>query len=278
MGTAVLSGILDATKNSPGPITRFTACVRSETSIKRLEADLSEHKSRVDLITGENVKAAKEADIVLLAHKPYMLNGVFAAPGMREALKGKLVISILAGVSISQLKTALGGPNESVAASDETCFVRVMPNMGARIRESMSIIAEGSSPLPAHFAEVTSWIFNQIGKVKFLPDAVFEVATVLLGGAYALTTVAVDGMLDGAVAEGIPRATALEMTAQCLLGTAKMLQDGVHPSVLRESISSPRGCTIQALLTLERAGVRSTFADAVVDGTRHAKKMGENQD
>jgi pyrroline-5-carboxylate reductase len=65
------------------------------------------------------------------------------------------------------------------------------------------------------------------------------------------------------------------MTAQCLLGLAKMLKDGHHPAVLRESISSPRGCTIQGLLAVERAGVRSAFADSIIAGTGHLKRLQE---
>lgn len=173
----------------------------------------------------------------------------------------------------------------------------------------MTAIAEPTSKSDVLQTQHLPWVehfFSLVGRTMVLPTVQYNVATVLVGAAIALTTVAVDGLLDGAVAEGIPRAQALEMVGQCLLGTGLMLGAGrknkmeqleggeqekgvngkaakdeetnLHPAVLREKVSSPQGCTIQGLLEVERRGVRSAMADAVVKATQHLKGMGKEQD
>lgn len=85
----------------------------------------------------------------------------------------------------------------------------------------------------------------------------------------------VEGALDGCVAEGLRRPDAMEMLVHVIRGLSAALEAGIHPAVLRESISLPRGCTIQALLTLEKAGSsgsKSDFAGAIINGTQRLKK------
>ncbi|KKY27022.1 putative pyrroline-5-carboxylate reductase [Phaeomoniella chlamydospora] len=278
MGTAILSGILDATETTPGPISQFTACVKS--SVSRLETTLQHNRERVQILSNQNIRAVQEADIIVLGFKPYMLNAVLGEDGMVDAIRGKLVISVLAGISVSQILDKLEefDKTDSHPENQPRCHVvRAVPNMGARVRESMTIIEEVNPPLPNHLGEITTWIFDQIGKVQILPAPLMDVATILVATP-ALITIAVDGLLDGAVAEGVSRANASEIVNQSLLGLSKILAEGVNPSILRESTSSPRGCTIQALLQLERQGVRPAFADAIIKGTEHTKGMGKTQD
>ena len=97
--------------------------------------------------------------------------------------------------------------------------------------------------------------------------------SVLGGAALAIMTVPIEGILDGCVAEGLRRPEAMELVLQGIKGLSAALESGIHPAVLRESISSPRGCTIQSLLSLERAGSRADYADAIIQGTQHLKTM-----
>ena len=279
MGTAILCGVLDATADSSGPISQYTAVVRSESSARSLETTLANYKERVNVSYNDNVRAAKQADIIVLGHKPYMLNGVLGADGMADAIRGKLVISVLGGVSVTQIVDTLYGIEESSKDSpDPPCHVvRTVPNLGAKVRECTTIMEEPKPSLPGRLLDVSKWLFEQIGIVTILPEPLMNAAAILVA-VPALASVAVDGILDGCVAEGVPRATAMAATAQCFLALAKLLQEGTHPAALRESTSSPRGCTIQGLLQLERTGVRAAFADSIIKGAERARVMGKQQD
>lgn len=86
-------------------------------------------------------------------------------------------------------------------------------------------------------------------------------------------TVAVDGLLDGAVAEGMKRSEAMELVAGMLRGCAELLGNGGHPAVLREEIASPKGTTIRGLMELERGGVRGAFGRAVIEASERAREL-----
>lgn len=49
--------------------------------------------------TSDNIAAARDAEVVILACKPYQVHSVLGAKGTREAVTGKLVVSFVAGVS-----------------------------------------------------------------------------------------------------------------------------------------------------------------------------------
>ncbi|KAJ5934269.1 hypothetical protein N7466_003816 [Penicillium verhagenii] len=278
MGGAILKGVLDAAfKSSPEsttqsrPISKFIACTKTAGSAERLQADLpEEHQSRVKVVSGAIVESMNEADVIVLGFKPFMANDVLSMKGVKRALSNKLVISLLAGQTPKNLVEIIQGSEESSTAPP--VVVQVIPNMGAEFRQSMTIIRTPETPLPVEMKDILEWIFNQVGWIKYLPDNQMDVGSVLVGAALATLTVPIEGILDGCVAEGIKRPDAMEMVLRGIRGLSAALEAGIHPAVLRESISSPRGCTIQALLALERAGSRADYADAIIKGTQHLKK------
>ena len=274
MGSAILGGILDATRSeATPPISSFIVCTKSNASADRLRTKFAGDESRLCFLPSQNVQAMRDADIILLACKPYMTDDVLGAQGVREALSGKFVISVLAGKTVPDLESAIA--RSAVTVEEKTLtkphVVRAMPNIAASIKESTTIVEAPSSSVPAHLCETLEWIFQQIGMVRFVPANLFEAGTMLVGSSMGVMTVALDGYLDGLVVEGFRRADALEMMAQVLRGLSSLIKEGGHPALLRESMSSPRGCTIQGLLAVEKAGTRGAFAQAVIDGTSHLK-------
>jgi pyrroline-5-carboxylate reductase len=212
LGTAILAGVLDAIASQPASSlppnvpTRFTACVRSVESAKRVRDTVSSLKlgSSVEVYTNNNVAGVREADIVLLGCKPYMCSGLLMAPGMSEVLQGKLLVSICAGVKISQLK-------EMVPSNCRV--IRVMPNTAAKIRESMTVIA-AEETIAEDEKALVKWIFEKIGKALVLDEKHMDVATALCGSGPAFYALIVEAMADGGVMMGVPRKEAVEMAAQ----------------------------------------------------------------
>lgn len=254
-------------------MTDFIACTKSVASAERLKAALSEeHAPYVEVTSSQDVpvKIMENADVIILGFKPFMAEDVLSAEGVAQALAGKLVISLLAGQTPQNLlRIIASGTSRQVEAP---VIVKAIPNIGAQFRQSMTIIEAPEQPIPAHMTEIVNWIFNQVGWVKYLPPSQMDLGSVLVGAALAAMTVPIEGILDGCVAEGLKRPDAMEMVLRGIRGLSAALESGIHPAVLRESISSPRGCTIQALLTLEKAGSRADYAEAIINGTRHLKQ------
>lgn len=270
MANAILSAILDFIGTADSPIQKVLACTKTLESGTRLQKIFATQGSKVEIIVDNNVRAAGLADIVLLGHRPHSLDNVLRQKGMANAMEGKLVVSILDGIPSARIHKLLG----SARTDKPPHVIRVMPNIAVQIKQSASIMSEPDPNTPKVMVNVTKWMLGKVGKVSIVPESMFGLATVLTGACVALTTVAIEGILDAAVVEGMTRSKAQELVNQCLLGTSMLLAEGMHPAVLRESISSPRGSTIQAVTQLERANVRAAFTDAVLKGTEHERRTG----
>ncbi|KAB8223486.1 pyrroline-5-carboxylate reductase dimerization-domain-containing protein [Aspergillus novoparasiticus] len=272
MGSAILDGLLEATRSEPqnSKIEYFIATTKSAASAEKLSEKYRSDPSRVLVASGSNVKVMEQSDIILLACKPFLAQSILSEPGVAKALRGKFVISVMAGKTPAEIMEYIYGTSPP---GNRPVIVTAMPNVAARLRQSMTIIEENPA-LSKDQAEILTWIFEQIGTVKFVAPDLVNAGSMVSGAAMALLTLAVDGIMDGAVMEGFRRPDAMEVSAQVLEGLAGLLREGVHPAVLRESISSPRGCTIQGLYALEKNGVRGAYAEALVRGIKHLR--GEN--
>ncbi|KAG8629015.1 hypothetical protein KVT40_002880 [Elsinoe batatas] len=299
MGIAILSGILDSlsSSNAPSPQgppsatstpaqtedvpprlpTKFNACVRRPASAKRIRSEVASYNIPVTIYENDNVPAVEAADIIVLGCKPYMVGEILSSESIRDALKGKLLLSICAGVPVDQIEDAIypGKTHDQIIKDGGCTVVRVMPNTASKVRESMSVIASSSPPLEQSQTQIIEWIFTRIGRVVTLPASNMDTATALCGSGPAFMALVLEAMADGAVAMGLPRQEAQFMAAQTMRGTTGLVLDGEHPAILRDKVSTPGGCTIGGLLVLEEGTVRGTVARAVREATVVASQLGK---
>jgi pyrroline-5-carboxylate reductase len=299
MGIAILSGILSSlyeiqpqkslflqsTSGASTPAeevpsrlpSKFIACVRRPESARKIKQALAAHLKAVKIVQNDNVAACQEADVVLLGCKPYMVNDILKVDGMKEALAGKLLISICAGVPVTQIEETLYGETSTgeVEKEGKCRVVRAMPNTASGIRESMTVIATSVPPLAAETSSLVTWIFKRIGDVVHLPASTMDASTALCGSGPAFFALMLEATIDGAVAMGLPRAEAQRMAAQTMRGAAGLVLAGEHPALLRDKVSTPGGCTIGGLLVLEEGRVRGTVARAVREATVVASQLGK---
>ncbi|KAG6831178.1 hypothetical protein H0H92_012318 [Tricholoma furcatifolium] len=297
MGIAVLSGVIDSLditsklnqeprskweSHTPGTVTptgapdgtvpsRYIACVnRAETvtKLQKIFGVLGAIGSSIEIVARQNVPSVEQADVILLCCKPQMAKAILEEPGMKEALDGKLLISILAGVTMHQL-------SEWVFPS--TKVIRAMPNTPCKIREGMTVVSNlPPSPDIETDRAIILRIFSSIGRCRFLDEKHFDACTALSGSGPAFACIFMEAMADGGVMMGLPRAEALELAAQTLQGAARMvLQGGTHPAQLKDAVTTPGGCTIAGLLAMEDGRVRSTIARAIQVATDHASQLGQ---
>ncbi|KAH8602380.1 pyrroline-5-carboxylate reductase [Bisporella sp. PMI_857] len=287
MGSAILQGVLEScektrSEGSDPKFTKFIACVNSEASVERLKARFEKYSDQVEILLKQNIKGANDADISMLGCKPYMVEDVLGEKGLAQALGKKLLISFVVGTPIEKMNRALY-PNDyeldtkaktHYEANDQhnkVSIVRGMMNIAAQYGESMTAIED--VPLPGDFLEITNWIFSQLGKTALVAPNLYDIGGVIAGASAGFMTVAIDGMLDGAVVEGIKRAEARKMLAQGLRSLAVLLENGDTPDTLREKFSSPRGTTIAGTTSLEADGVRAAYTKAVIKATNRSKNM-----
>ena len=215
--------------------------------------------------TPHNIEVVKAATVLIIAVKPQTISGLLTE--IRSNVSPQhVVISIAAGVSLSQLGHALGS---------ETRLIRVMPNTPCLVGESASGFASSPSAT-ADDASLVAKLFSSVGQAIAVSEHLLNAVTGLSGSGPAYVYVMIEALADGGVRMGLPRDVALKLAAQTVLGSAKMvLETGLHPGVLKDAVASPGGTTIAGLHAIERGGLRGVLMDAVEAATQRADELGK---
>ncbi|KAH8704660.1 pyrroline-5-carboxylate reductase [Phaeosphaeriaceae sp. PMI808] len=290
MGIAIMGGVMSSlaqaktaatlsnessSKDTPN-LQNFVACDTWKPAEENVKKALSHYNFSLQTLTNENLKGVQQADIILLSCKPHGYKDILGEKGMDDALKGKVLVSILAGVTQQQIEEFLYP--EGVSKAEDPCrIVRVMPNTASFVRESMSVIQTSTPPLSDSQHALVNFIFSSIGRVVTLPPAQMDISTALCGSGPAFFALILEAAADGAVAMGLPRAEAQLMAAQTMRGTTGLVLNGEHPAVLKDKVSTPGGCTIGGLMSLEEDGVRGSVAKAIREACVVASRLGGEQ-
>lgn len=209
-------------------------------------------------------EAVAGADVVVLAVKPQSVLG--ALEPLRALMKpSQTLISIAAGVSLARL---------------EACFeasvpvVRAMPNTPALVGAAATAISAGTHASPENMDKARR-IFAAVGLCVEVEEKLLEAVTGVSGSGPAYVCLFIEALADGGVHAGLPRAVALQLAAQTVLGSAQMvLETGEHPGALKDRVASPGGTTIAGLLALEQGAFRGTVMDAVLASANRSRELG----
>jgi pyrroline-5-carboxylate reductase len=256
MGEAIVRGLLASGKLKPSQI------IATDRRAEVARTVAAAHGVRT---TTRNAEAFRAADVVLLAVKPHEVATVIDNDEARELLADKLVISIAAGVRLAQLSSWLPG----------SAVIRAMPNTPCLIGEGMTVIARGAGVSDGQ-AGAAIEIFGAVGRCLELEDKLMDAVTSVNGSGPAFAYVFLEAICDGAVRMGLRRDAAMEIAAQMFQGAARMvLKTGQHPAALKDQVTTPAGCTIAGLLTMEDGRIRSVIARAVEEAAIVAGKLGQ---
>jgi len=257
MGEALLRGL---TKTGLMPAEHLMmADVRTERldELKRLYG--------VSVVT-DNLTLVRRSDVILLAVKPQILGAVLDE--IAPATPGKLLISVAAGVSTSEIRRHL---------PPGTRMIRVMPNTPALVLEGATAIAYAAG-LEDGDMDTARQIFEAVGRVVVLDESMMDAVTGLSGSGPAYIALVVEALADGGVRVGLDRKTAMTLAMQTVLGSARLLiETGMHPGQLKDMVSSPGGTTIAGIHTLEIGGLRRTLIDAVERATHRSRELGQGR-
>lgn len=213
----------------------------------------------------DNATLVRDSAVVVLAVKPQIVDGVLAE--IRPMVtKRQLFVSIVAGAPTARLEHGLG-PGARV--------VRTMPNTPALVGSGMTVVVRGARATAAD-ERLALGLFGGVGDaVRVKDEALMDVVTGLSGSGPAYVYRFAEGLVVGAMAEGLPEDVARRLTYQTLQGAAAMLiQTGRTPEDLRAMVSSPGGTTLAGLGALDAHDFVGTIADAVRTATRRSRELG----
>ena len=217
-------------------------------------------------IAADNNQVVAEAQYIIVAVKPQQF-AVVCSQLTQKPQAHQAVISIMAGVTMDALQEQLG----------DGAIFRVMPNTPAKIGWGMTGISAGAHTTEEQ-KQVVADIFNSVGQTVFLDESYMDAVCALSGSGPAFMYQILEALADGAVLAGLPRATAYQLAAQTMAGSAMMLlETGEHPGVLKDQVTSPAGTTICGLRAMEERGVRSAMIEAVQQAYLRSKELGEKK-
>lgn len=256
MGRAIIHGLLSADIVNPQ---QLKASVHTEALAKELQDALSIS------VFHSNREAIKEADIIILAVKPYVL------PQVIEEIKPLIsketrLISIATGFTLEDAKDAFG---------PQVKFTRVMPNLAAQVGESMSGIAPNSNLSPSDIEDVQT-IFDAIGKSEIVTEKQLDAVTGVSGSSPTLVFMMIEAMADAGVAKGLTRQQALTFAKQAIRGAATVaLHSDEHPEALKDRVCTPSGTSIAVVREAEKGNFRSVIQEAIITGIETSEKLSQ---
>lgn len=243
MGSAIAEGLLKSKFANPEDLT----------ITKRNISTLQYLTNQGVRVVTDNHAAVANADIVIMALKPYNIKSVLMelVPGLNP--KKQIVISIVTGVWLNELEEILG-----------TSFpvFRAMPNTAIAIQESMTCICHKHASI-----EQTDWVhnmFHQLGISIDIDENLMDAATVLgaCGIAYALRFIRAN--MQGGIEIGFDSQTANLIAAQTIKGATELLiKEKKHPEEEIDKVTTPKGCTIAGLNEMEHQGFSSSLIKGI---------------
>ncbi len=197
-------------------------------------------------------EVAESCDTVLIAVKPYVIEGVLKE--IRADLAGKALLSVALGYGCERL-TGL--------VDDTTRVQFIMPNTPALVGAGVLLFEAENTLKPDERDEIMRR-FAVLGIVEELPAHLMGIGGAISGCGPAFCAMAIEALADAGVKYGLPRATAYRLSSGVLAGTGRMqLETGRHPADIKDGVCSPAGSTIRGVEALEKNGLRNALIEAV---------------
>ncbi len=234
----------------------------SNRSVEKAEALAQEISATVS----DNETIARRCQLIFLGVKPQMMGEVLSqiAPILEEREDRLTLVSMAAGLTMARIQELSKGYYP---------VIRIMPNLplvvGAGVVEYCA--TEGCFSL-----EEFSRLLSGAGILDLIPESQMDAASAISGCGPAFCAMFLEALADGGVLCGLSRTQALSYAVQTMIGTGEMiLQEGIHPALLKDGVCSPGGSTIRGVTALEQGGFRGTTITAVQKAFEGSKALGK---
>lgn len=243
----------------------YTASLISVSAPSRRNLDTLSERYGIQTLR-VNIEQLQQADIVVLAVKPQILQSVCCE--IKDSLKeNALIISLAAGVRCQSIENWLAGQQP---------LVRCMPN-------TPSQIALGACGLYANErvnAEQKSLAENIMGSVGVTcwvdSEKLIDTVTAISGSGPAYFFLFMEALVEAAVENGLDKSVAEQLAIQTCLGAASLAQQSPDDlATLRRKVTSPNGTTERAIASFEANQLRATVSQAVKACAARANELAE---
>ena len=252
MAEALIAGLI----RSGHPQDRLTV-----TDIRQDRLDSLQQEYGVQ-VSSNNAVAVSQADVVVLAVKPQMMQK--AVSSLSGSLKqDATVVSIAAGVGIDSISSYLG---------NDSAVVRVMPNTPALLGAGMSVLFSGAEAL---HRERSEYVMGASGETAWVDrEELLHAVTAVSGSGPAYFFLLAEVLQAAGVKLGLSEALAEKLASQTAAGAGKMLaESGRKAEELRHQVTSPGGTTQAALDEMYEKGLPDAVRAGVFAASKRSKEL-----
>jgi pyrroline-5-carboxylate reductase len=257
MAGAIIQGLVESGSDSK----LITASNPSQQKLEKLAVQCGIRT------TNDNLQAAEQAEVIVLGIKPQKLPDVCKHLGQLD-LSGKLIISVVAGVTVDTIAKYLNQP---------LAVVRAMPNTPATVSAAATGMYANQATTQSQ-RQFTEAIFAAIGITEWLEnESLIDVVTGIAGSAPAYVFQFIQSMVEQAIAHGMSAECARNLATQAVLGAAKLAQAKPESTLhdLRVAVTSPGGTTAAALNSFADDGFSNIIKKAVAAAVNRGRELGE---
>ena len=224
---------------------------------------LNSFKENGCLVQSDNRDAVRRSNVVIIAVLPQQLKDLLNEIKQELIPEKHVVISVVSGVNTAEIIRLIG---------KDIQVVRVMPNIAASIRESMTCIA--SETASKESLELTKQIFDLVGTTFLINEEQMIPATALGACGIAFFLRAIRAASQGGIEIGFHSYDAIPMAAQTAKGAAALLLSVKnHPEMEIDKVTTPEGCTIAGLNEMEHQGFSSAMIKGITTSADKAAKL-----
>ena len=215
-------------------------------------------------VSTDNPDTVASADIVVIAVQPQQIVELLEEIGAALDPERHVLISVVSGVKLADIRARLARPPE---------IVRAMPNTAITLGESMTCL---SGERDSRALRTVTAMFDGVGRTLVIDEELMTSATATCACGIAFFLRSIRAASQGAIEIGFHPEEALLLAAQTAKGAASLLTSGRHPEAEIDLVTTPRGCTIAGLNEMEHRGFSSALIKGILTSAAKAEGLFES--
>ena len=257
IGGAIARGLAKGTMFKASDITCTAQSDETLEKMRKIDPDF--------ILTHDNVEAARNADIIIIAVKPWRVEMIIDEIKSVLDFEKQMIVSVAAGVTFDLLNTYLTKNTDFDCLATPTIF-RIMPNTAIEVMSSMTFVSARNASKEQ--TDLIIHIFNELGNAMLVEERLMGAGTALASSGIAFALRYIHAAIEGGVELGFYPKQAQEIVVHTVKGAVDLLlENKSNPEMEIDKVTTPGGITIKGLNEMELSG----FTSSVIRGLKASK-------
>ena len=257
IGGAIARGLAKGTMFKASDITCTAQSDETLEKMRKIDPDF--------ILTHDNVEAARNADIIIIAVKPWRVEMIIDEIKSVLDFEKQMIVSVAAGVTFDLLNTYLTKNTDFDCLATPTIF-RIMPNTAIEVMSSMTFVSARNASKEQ--TDLIIHIFNELGNAMLVEERLMGAGTALASSGIAFALRYIRAAIGGGVELGFYPKQAQEIVVHTVKGAVDLLlENKSNPEMEIDKVTTPGGITIKGLNEMELSG----FTSSVIRGLKASK-------